>query len=760
MNKLSFVFAMLLIVSLRVLWADAGTYGQSTASQSSAQAIALIEEGIQLVKDGEPEAARSRFEHAGQISPDDASVQQALGKGYEALGDNQRALENYFNAALFGVRSQQVYALAALDVRRVMSGVPIPRGYRTFIESRQYNEARNLAPWLPAAYWAMAMQANIEGKRSEATNRFRDFQTVMQITGLDKPFREWTIETDQVRYQIGKIETDFLVEAGFLDSSWQERVHEGDRREVLQIFGAVEPEIWNLSEEAMRYTYRFKTLHVAKLGADFNSIQSAVDALMRAGGAGQIIVEPGTYFESLDLHECGRVVIRSTDTKNPVRTTVVHSPTNSPALSIRGGSGLVIDGLRLEAGSAAEAVAIDGARGVTLKHVEVKGGARAAMRFTDAHDVFVWRGVVSNEGLAVRVERSTDVGFASIRLQSAGSPWTIDVVNSEVSFLRATVASSKGSILARGSNGQECSVDCSKLTVANSHLSGGGAQGVALLGGSVLTMKNSRVTGAFDAGIYGHSSQLDLENDVIEISGQDGVVSRGGSARVVDNLIRAVRLGIDASEGARLVAEHNSILDTDIGIQVNEAVAEITNNELTRASTSAIYLRSPQKPWTVSLNKIYGSGTAIAVELAPAFATAATCESGSSSTIGGNTLTWNQHGIVLANLDNRSGGSVCVEHNTMAHNRSTGIWLLSGGPNTLLSKSVVAFNTIGIMDPEGRVRIDDSAAYQNDKGDAVPSALTTRGQQLQVINPDFRDPDAGDYRSAPLMIRNIGATGQ
>lgn len=747
----SFSIALLAIglVIGALVWSEGGAYGQSTAAR---RAIELIEQGLQLVKEDEPEAAQSRFKQAEELAGHDPTVQYALGRGYEAVGDKQRALENYFTAALSGVREARPTALAMLDLRRVMSDVPIPAGYRALMESGQYTLARDNAPWLPAAYWAMAMQSSIAGKRSEASSQFKDFQTIMEITGLAQPFREWTIETEQVRYQIGKLETDFLIEAGFLDSSWQQRVRDGDRAQVLQVFGAVEPDIWNLSEEAMRYAYRFKTLNVAKSGAEFSAIQSAIDALARSGGAGQIVVGPGIYRESLELRELGRIVIRAADTQD----TVVASPSAAPALAIKGGSRLVIDGLRLE-GQGAEVMSIESARQVTLKHVRITGGTRATVRITDAVDIFLWRGRISGTGLTLRVERSHDIGVAGIRLRSEASPWAVDVVQSEVSLRRASVESARGGILVRGRSGGDCSGDCSRLTLDATAINGGAEHGIALLGASALGMKDSRISGAFQAGIYAHGARIELEGSVLEVAGQDAIVVQGGTANIRDNLIRAVRVGIEASGRARLAAEGNSLHDGEIGIQINEASAEISNNEFTEAATSAIYMRSPSEPWTVSGNKVSSSGTGIAVEFAPGAAADANCIAGRGSRIAGNTLSWNRHGIVLGTLGNQGGGSVCIEQNTLVQNSQSGLWLLAGGPSALFSKSIAAYNNVGIVDPGGRVRIEASAAYQNGAGDAIPVA-PARGPLINV-DPQFRDVDAGDYAvlASELRFRSIGA---
>ncbi|NQT56127.1 MAG: hypothetical protein HQ551_07850 [Desulfobacteraceae bacterium] len=338
-------------------------------------AIKLITEGIELIEDREEHAALNQFKKAEALAPDVPIVQYHLGRGYELLDMLQEAATFYFKSAVADYPSTGKDRLGSNELKQLMRRVSLPGGYSAEMDLENYRRAMDIAPWWPAAYWALAISNELSGNRAEAIRDFLNFLAVMKLAGLEKPYREWMIETDQMRYQVSIHEANFLVEAGFLSSRWKSATSGGRLSDIAQVFEKVDPELWRLAGEAMRNAMRFKTLHVSKDGrGDYNRIQDAIDSMERDGGAGRILVAPGTYREKVTLTNSARIVIQATERGR----SFVEGPPNSPALHIRGGGRIVIDGIVIT-GFSQETAVVEGTGQITIKYTDFKGDTRMGL---------------------------------------------------------------------------------------------------------------------------------------------------------------------------------------------------------------------------------------------------------------------------------------------------------------------------------------------------------------------------------------------
>lgn len=746
------VLLLLMLASCPALLSTVSGEARPPRGDSLHAVAPLVAEALELIDQDEPEAARERVANAEAIAGGDPAAGLELGKAYEALGRPQAALAKYFAAARFGVRAQNALAIASLDVRRLMRNVPVPPEYSSLMASGQYRLAMENAPWIPAPYWATAMQATLEGRRADALSAFGEFQAVMSITGLAQPFREWTIQAEQIRDQIGKIESEFLVEAGFLDAAWKQRLRDGDREQIVQIFGTIEPELWKLSEEAMRYAYRFKTLVVGHAQADYPSIQSAIDALISAGGGGRIVVQAGTYRESLVMREAARIVIQAADP----RGAIVQSVPGQPGLTIDGGSRIVIDGLRFDATSSDEALLVRGGRKITFKHVAITGGSTAALRLSDTGDVLFWRGSITGPGLAARFERSFDTTVAGTRLAS-NAAWGIDVVQGDLLLTRTAMDFKEGGILVRGAGGGPCQADC-RVSLDSGSLESGSRNAIAALGRSRLGITGTRISGQFHAGVYARDATVRIENALIEAERGDAIAIERGTARIIGNRVFAKRVGIDIAASHDALIDANMVHDAEIGIQAKEAIVRLLNNVVTDSTASGMYVYRPTGVWTVSGNRISSSGVGITVELSSGTSDKDRCAGAPRARIANNIVTFNGKGIVLGTAGNTRAGSVCVDQNTIAWNNEVGVFVLDGGPSASVARTIMASNNIGLIDNDDRVRFFASVGYGNVNGDVLPSKAP-RGDVLLRVDPQFREPGEGDFRplASELRSRGIGA---
>ena len=267
-----------------------------------------IEEADRELRGGFDILAIQRLEEAAKLVGGRADRRLALADAYVRAGRPETAARHYIDVAF--AAPPGFNALAGVGLSRIFGRLTPTDRYRSRLAAGDYTAAIEEAPWLPAAYWAAALQAQLDGSRSRARRMLKRFHLTMLATGLDRPYRDWTIESFVMRYQVDAVEVGFLADAGFIPRSWRDKVGPGARADIARAFGAVDADIWRAAGEAMRHTLRFKTLRVAPNGGgDHRSIQAAVDALSRSGGGGAISVAPGTYRESVVIEETARVVL-------------------------------------------------------------------------------------------------------------------------------------------------------------------------------------------------------------------------------------------------------------------------------------------------------------------------------------------------------------------------------------------------------------------------------------------------------------------
>ena len=126
---------------------------------------------------------------------------------------------------------------------------------------------------------------------------------------------------------------------------------------------------------------------------DFDKIQTAIDALPAHGG--EVCVLPGVYEENIRIENRFNITISGCGTRSLIRSGSSDGEFVSaePAILVRGGGGIVIESLAVEAHPTGAGIVLEGASyfdentdldgpllGVTLSHLLVLGGERAAVR--------------------------------------------------------------------------------------------------------------------------------------------------------------------------------------------------------------------------------------------------------------------------------------------------------------------------------------------------------------------------------------------
>ena len=608
-----------------------------------------------------------------------------------------------------------------------------------------YRRAMDIAPWWPAAYWALAISSELSGNRAEAIRNFINFLAVMELAGLEKPYREWMIETYQMRYQVSKLEANFLVEAGFLSSRWKSGMSGGRLSDIAQVFEKVDPELWRLAGEAMRNAMRFKTLHVSKDGrGDYSRIQDAIDSLERDGGAGRILVAPGTYREKVTLTDSARIVIQATERGR----SFVEGPRNSSALHIRGGGRIVIDGLVIT-GFGQETAVVEGTGQITIKYTDFKGDTRMGLRVSDSNDVYVWRCSVKSSGSSLIIERSNEIEWAEGKTTSGTSNWGIDIVSSRALLDHGDFNAGDGGILTRGST-----KGSSNVTIIQSTIRSATGFGITLLGPSHLSLQRNVIRENQEGAIYSRGGKLVAKNNKITGNGKSGVVLQGGgSATLIDNIFAEEGIALEASEGVRLLASNNTVYGGETGFQISNAYTTLTGNRLQNPSKIGIYLINPHKGWSIDNNTITGSEIGILVEINNDSVMAKpVCNRKESCIISKNLIFENTNGVVTVGPQ---GGMIWLKQNTIVKNSQTGVLVSPDGPSVFIDRNILAFNGGGILDPNGLVTINKSVGFGNQHWDDYPD-IQRQGKLLRA-NPRFRNIAKQDFRPHRSFMYGVGA---
>jgi hypothetical protein len=725
---------LLLAAAALALLATAGDLrAQGGAAE---EADGYVAQALQMIRAGDAAGAVPLLEEAERLAGGAPAVQVRLGRAYAEAALPRRAAVVFMKAAL---NEDQPLAAAAASVElvRLADGLKPPPGFAALLSGGRYAEAIARAPWWPAGYWASAMQAQIDGRRADAFLGLREFLTAMRASGLDKPYREWTIEAEQMRDQVGAVEAGFLADAGVLPADWRARVGGVDADDMARAFGAVDADLWRVAGEAMRYTLRYKTLVVARDGTgEFRSIQAAVDALERSAGGGVVVVEPGDYRETVVVREASRLVLRAS------RPGTVTVTADGPALSLLGGSQLVVDGIAFRTDGGTEAGTVAGSQAVTLRRCSFSGGTTAALRARDVSDIYLWDVDARSPGVGVSFERATLAAWVKGRVEGAAAG--VESASSDVDLAFLTVSGGRDGVAAWGATeGCGGKGGCPTAALSDSVVDGASDAGVSAQAGAYVVVRRSRLSAA-GAGVRARDADVEVTDGEVFGPGRFGVAvsGRGATARVDATVLRGLDVGLAAADGASLEAADDAVIDGRIGAQVVASSATIVRPYITGQAEQGLLLSDPTDGWSVSDGEIDASSSAVVLLGGGGSAGGCTAAGGRIERM---LFVDDGLGVVAGPSASRGGGAVCVLNATFVGARRAGVWAAAGGPRVLVSRSILAYGGAGLLDPAGLIEVSDSAAFSNWAGDSVPAG-TRPGLRHQ--DPLFLDVAGEDWRLA------------
>lgn len=698
----------------------------------AAQADAYVSQALDSLAQGDSASALAFLDEAEPLADGAPATQIRLARAYAQISLPRKAAAVYMKAAL-DEKQPIAAALAQTELSRLADGLKLPTGYADLLRSGAYAQAVSEAPWWPAGYWALAMQAQIDERRADAYQDLRQFLVAMSASGLDGPYREWVIEAMQMKDQVGAIEATFLVDAGLLPSDWKDRVN-GSAADMEQAFGAVDGDLWRVAGEAMRYTLRYKTLRVAQDGSgDYRGIQAAVDALAKSGGGGVIEVSPGDYDGAVVLREAQRLVLKASQ-PGTVRVTA-----SGPALSVLGGSWLVVDGIAFVSSDGQRGADVSGAFGVTLRRCSFTGGVESGLRADDAEDLYLWDVGVRSPGTGAAFERAT-VSWVKGDVEASESGVESSDGSADLSYLQ--ISDGRDGLAAWGRPGA-CGGKggCPTASLRDSTLTRLSGTGVYAQSGAYVVVERSSIAAA-RAGVFGRGADLEVSKSNVSGPGALGVGVEGAGATAVvrSSVLRGVTVGLEALGTASLEADEDVVAQGSVGVQVVGSSVTISGTVISRQSEEGVLLTDPIDGWSMRDGEVDGS--LAAVVLAGSGGSPSGCEA-AGGRIERTLFKVDGKGLVAGPSSSRQGGAVCLRQDTFAF-AQLGVWAVASGPRVLLDRSILAYGGEGLLDPARLVDVSASDAFENWAGDEEPADVRHAG--LSHDDPLFLDPAGDDWR--------------
>lgn len=493
---------------------------------------------------------------------------------------------------------------------------------------------------------------------------------------------------------------------------------------------------------------------------DYSVIQSAVDA---AGDGDVIKVATGTYTDINNRFGHAQMVYlnKSVTIRGGYTTTnwITSDPDANPTtldaqgggrvLYITGSISPTIEGLRITGGDAdglGSPIGIDAGGGIliitataTIKNNQIFSNAANSSHNGDGGGVYLYQSDATLDGNTISNNTAQREGAGGKLFEStatltgntinANSPQGINLENSPSLLTHNTISEN-------GNKGVFMSHSAAKLVnnTINSNPGGGvflWESDEALVTGNTISYNNNNSNGA---GLWSNGDNVTISGNTISNNSADwfsGISVGGLNVRIIGNIISsntAVNGGAGGSIGGDVEFIGNTVINNTAG-----------------GSGGGLYISGVTGVQIITGNIFSGNSAS---------------EGGAILLGGGNpTLTNN---IIVDNHADNNGSAIHINdgvpsssllHNTIARNSGgdgSGIYIY--GSTITLTNNIIADHTVGIY-----VHFDASASLESTLwGNGVwangldwDGAGTISTTNNLWGNPDFVDPDAGDYHIGP-----------